>query len=73
MSLLLGCQGLLTVGVGEWGGALQVLERGIRLEGLGEMLGALHTDGVVVEATNEGAIGVSAAADSRISGVWRRT
>ena len=53
-----------------------VLERGeglVRLETLGEVLRALSAEGVVEEAANEGQIGVSGAADSRIRGVRRRT
>ena len=47
------------------GGALEVLERRVRLESLREVLGALRLQRVNAEAANEGANGVSAAADSK--------
>ena len=67
------CQWLLTVGNEDTGGVLEVFERRIRLEGAGQRLCTLWTDAVVPETANEGRIGVSAAADSRDRGVWRRT
>ena len=42
------------------GGVLEGLEGEIRLEGLGDVLGALRVERVVVEAANEGANGMSA-------------
>ena len=47
------------------GGALELLERQVRLEGLREVLYALSTDAVVPETASDGEIRVSAAADSR--------
>ena len=46
-------------------GVLEVFERGIRLERLGEMLGTFRTDAIAVETAKEGRNGVLAAADSR--------
>ena len=68
-----GVSRLLTVGFGCGGGVLERLEGLVRLETLGEVLRALRTDGVVVEAANGGRIAVSAAADSWESGAGRRT
>ena len=58
------CQRLLTVGKWACGGAQELLEGRVRLEGIGEVLGALRTDFVVVETASEGAFRVSAAIDS---------
>ena len=58
------CQRLLTVGNRACGGALERLERRVRLESLGEVLGAVHTNVVVEETTSVSAFRVSAAADS---------
>ena len=55
------------------GGALERLEGRVRLESLGEVLGSLRIELVVLETASEGAIRVSAAIDSREKGVWRRT
>ena len=43
------CQRLLTVGKRACGGALELLERRVRLEGLREVLGAVRTELVVLE------------------------
>ena len=67
------CQRLLTVENRACGGVPERLEGRVRLEGLGEVLGALRTDAVVPESASEGAFRVSAAADSGESRVWRRT
>ena len=67
------CQRLLTVEKRACGGALELLERRVGLEGLREVLCALSTDVVVPETASDGEIRVSAAADSRETGVWRRT
>ncbi len=54
------------------GGALELLERQVRLEGLRDVLGAVRTDAVAPETASEGEIRVSAAIDSREKGVrWR--
>ena len=55
------------------GGALELLEGRIRLERLGDVLGALRTETVVLETASDGKIRVSAALDSREKGVRRRT
>ena len=67
------CQGLLTVGIQVCGGALEVLERRVRLEGLGEVLCALWTDIVSIETASKGQIALSGAADSRNRGMRQRT
>ena len=67
------CQRLLTVEKRACGGALELLERRVGLEGLREVLCALSTDAVVPETASDGEIRVSAAPDSRESGVRRRT
>ena len=81
------CQRLLTVANRACGGALERLERRVRLESVGEVLGAVWTELVVTESASEASKGagrmrareygpgseVSAAADSREKGVWRRT
>ena len=67
------CQRLLTVGNRACGGALELLERRVRLEGLREVLGALRTEVVELETASVGEIRVSAAIDSGESRVWRRT
>ena len=46
-------------------GALERLQRGVRLEGLREVLRTLGTEVVVLEAAGDGANGASAAADSK--------
>ena len=68
-----GCQRLLTVGNRACGGALERLERRVRLESLGEVLGTFCTEVVAEKTASEGAFRVSAAADSRNGGMWRRT
>ena len=55
------------------GGALELLEGRVRLERLGDVLGALRTETVVLETASDGKIRVSAALDSREKGVRRRT
>ena len=67
------CQRLLTAEKRVCGGALELLQGRVRLERLGEVLGALRTDAVVEQTASEGAFRVSAAIDSREKGVWRRT
>ena len=59
------CQRLLTVGIEAWGGVLERLERGIRLEALREVLGGLRVESVASETANESQIEVSEAGDSR--------
>ena len=68
-----GCQWLLTVGNRACGGALERLERRVRLESLGEVLGTFCTEVVAEKTASEGAFRVSAAIDSRKTGVWRHT
>ena len=68
-----GCQWLLTVGRRVCGDIPERLERRVRLESLGEVLGAFCIDVVVVETASAGEIQVSAAADSRNMGKWRHT
>ena len=63
----------MTVGKRACGGALELLERRVRLKGLREVLGAVRTELVEPETACEGNFRVSAAADSRIRGVERRT
>ena len=58
------CQRLLTVGIEAWGGVLECLERGIRLEALREVLGGLRVETVASETANESRIEVSEAADT---------
>ena len=60
------CQRLLTVLNRACGGALERLERRVRLEGLGEVLGGLCIEAVARQTANERQIAVSAAADSGI-------
>ena len=67
------CQRLLTVEKRACGGAQELLERRVRLESLREVFCALRTDVVAVKPASAGKIRVSAAADSREMGVWRRT
>ena len=67
------CQRLLTVGKRACGGALERVERRVRLEGLGEVLGAVRTEAVVPEPASAGEIRVSAAPESRESGMRPRT
>ena len=67
------CQRLLTEEKRACGGALELLEGRVGLERLGEVLGALRTETVVLETASDGKIRVSAAHDSGESGVWRRT
>ena len=55
------------------GGALERLERRVRLEGLGEVLGGLCIEAVARQTANERQIAVSAAIDSGESSAWRRT
>ena len=47
------CQRLLTVETRACGGALELLERRVRLEGLRDVLGALRTELVAVETASE--------------------
>ena len=68
-----GCQWLLTVGTWANGGILDRGEGGVRLEEVGDDLRALHLQLVVAQTANKGRIGVSAAIDSRKTGVWRHT
>ena len=74
-----GCQWLLTVGKRACGGAPELLERRVRLESGGEVLGGLRIEIVTVETASEGEIRVSAAADTCVSvtqgraGVRQRT
>ena len=63
----------MTVETEAWGGVLERLERGIRLEALREVLGGLSVEIVDLETANESPNGVLAAADSRDRGAWRRT
>ena len=58
------CQRLLTVEKRACGGALELLERRVRLEGLREVLGALRTEAVEPETASVGEIRVSAAIDT---------
>ena len=44
----------MTVGKRACGGALELLERRVRLEGLREVLGAVRTDAVVVQTASGG-------------------
>ena len=67
------CQRLLTAENRVCGGAPELLERRVRLEGLREVLGALRTDVVDLETVSEGEIRVSTAPDSREKGVRPRT
>ena len=61
-----GCQRLLTVEKRACGGALEIFERRVGLEGLSERLCALRTDAVIPETASDGEIRVSAAADRRL-------
>ena len=67
------CQRLLTVGIDACGGVLDVGEGRVDLEHVGDVLCTLCTELVVVETASESQIGLSAAADSRKSGVGRHT
>ena len=67
------CQRLLTVEKQAIGGIPDGSEGGIRLEEVGDDLGALHLKLVTAQTANKSPIGVSAAADSRATGVGRRT
>ena len=54
------------------GGALERGEGLVRLESLGKVLGAVHTELVEPETVSEGEFRVSAAPDGRENGVrWR--
>ena len=55
------CQRLLTVGKASTRGVLERLERLVLLEALGEVLGGLRIESILLEAANEGGIGASAA------------
>ena len=55
------------------GGVLDARERLVDLERLRHVLSELWAHIILREAESEGRIGASEAADSRISGGWRRT
>ena len=56
-----------------WGGVLDACERVVDLEHFGNVLCGLRRQGIVLKTASRTEIGVSAAADSRIRGVGRRT
>ena len=56
-----------------YGGVLQLLDGAVLLEAFGEVLGGLRIELILRQAASESRIVVSAAADSMIRGVRRRT
>ena len=58
------CQRLLTAWARATGGALELIERSVDLEHLGEVQRARSSDAVFLEAASKGSTKVSAAADT---------
>ena len=67
------CQRLLTVGFEVWGGVLERLKGRVCLEHFRQRLCTNLANPIELEAANKRQTKVSAAADSRIRGVGRRT